>query len=170
VPAENVLQLDYVDEPRLWALMDAADVSVNLRWPTMGETSGTAIRALVLGTPLVVSDVGWFAELPDDAVEKIRVGQNEVDRIAETLLRLSRDAARRAELGAMGRAYVEREHELGRIADRYVSALEDAAGRPLLQKEIVHYVASAAADVGIAPRSAEAGAVGDALSEVGLGD
>ena len=44
--------------------MGACDVHVSLRSPTMGETSGTAIRALALGKPLVVSDVGWFAELP----------------------------------------------------------------------------------------------------------
>ena len=41
----------YVDERRLWELMVAADVHVNLRSPTMGETSGTAIRALSLGKP-----------------------------------------------------------------------------------------------------------------------
>ena len=61
----------YVDEARLWELMKACDVHVNLRSPTMGETSGTAIRALSLGKPLVVSDVGWFAELPDDVALKV---------------------------------------------------------------------------------------------------
>ena len=44
--------------------MAACDAIVSLRSPTMGETSGSAIRALSLGKPLVVSDVGWFAELP----------------------------------------------------------------------------------------------------------
>ena len=51
----------------MWSLMAACDVLVNLRYPTMGETSGSVIRALSLGKPLVVSDVGWFSELPDDA-------------------------------------------------------------------------------------------------------
>ena len=40
------------------ALMIAADVHVNLRSPTMGETSGTAIRALSLGRPLIVTENG----------------------------------------------------------------------------------------------------------------
>ena len=62
----------YVDEARLWALMKACDVHVSLRSPTMGETSGTAIRALALGKPLVVSDVGWFAELPRTSRSRCR--------------------------------------------------------------------------------------------------
>ena len=36
--------LDYVPEERMWSLMAACDVLVNLRYPTMGETSGSVIR------------------------------------------------------------------------------------------------------------------------------
>jgi glycosyltransferase involved in cell wall biosynthesis len=95
VAVENVIEIDYVDQLRLWSLMEAADLAVNLRWPTMGETSGTAIRSLVLATPLVVSDVGWFSELPDTAVVKMPVGPDEVDCLTQTLLRLSRDGGLR---------------------------------------------------------------------------
>src|SRR5207244_8358859 len=52
---EAVEWIDYVDEQRLWSLMAACDACVSLRAPTMGETSGSAIRALSLGRPLVVS-------------------------------------------------------------------------------------------------------------------
>jgi glycosyltransferase involved in cell wall biosynthesis len=170
VAVENVIEIDYVDQLRLWSLMDAADLAVNLRWPTMGETSGTAIRSLVLATPLVVSDVGWFSELPDTAVVKMPVGPDEVDCLTQTLLRLSRDGDLRAELGRAGRAYVQREHDLDLVADSYVAALEDAVGLPLVQNQVVRQVAEAAAVVGIEPISPETRAVGDALSEVGLGD
>jgi glycosyltransferase involved in cell wall biosynthesis len=170
VGTEDVLEIDYVDELRLWSLMDAVDVAVNLRWPTMGETSGTAIRSLVLGTPIVVSDVGWFSELPDGTVEKVRVGPQEVDVLADALARLSRDAGLRTELGRAAQAYVRGEHDLEHVADEYARALEDAAGRPLLQDEISAGVARAASEVGIQPLSPEAGRLGEAMSEVGLGD
>ena len=49
---EGVERLDYVPEERMWSLMAACDVLVNLRYPTMGETSGSVIRALSLGKPL----------------------------------------------------------------------------------------------------------------------
>ena len=46
---DGVERLDYVPEERMWSLMAACDVLVNLRYPTMGETSGSVIRALSLG-------------------------------------------------------------------------------------------------------------------------
>ena len=69
----GLMREDFVGEERLWALMAACDVVVSLRAPTMGETSGTAIRALTLGKPLVVSDVGWFGELPAAVALKVSV-------------------------------------------------------------------------------------------------
>ena len=40
----GIVREGFVDERRLWTLMAACDLHVNLRSPTMGETSGTAIR------------------------------------------------------------------------------------------------------------------------------
>jgi glycosyltransferase involved in cell wall biosynthesis len=168
--SEHVLQLDYVDEDRLWALIAAADVSVNLRWPTMGETSGTAIRTLVLGRPLVVSDVGWFSELPDEAIKKIPVGLDEVEVLADTLALLCRDEGLRAELGAAGEAWIRRNHDLGRAADAYTAALEEAAGRELVRSEVLREVGTAASELGIHAWDPEAATLGKALSDVGLGD
>ena len=82
---EGVVREDYVDEQRLWSLMAACDAIVSLRWPTMGETSGTAIRALGLGKPLVVSDVGWFSELPDEVALKVPVDEREQETLAAAL-------------------------------------------------------------------------------------
>ena len=42
---EGVIREDYVDEGRLWSLIEACDAIVSLRSPTMGETSGSAVRA-----------------------------------------------------------------------------------------------------------------------------
>ena len=90
-PADAIVREEYVDERRLWSLMAAADVVVSLRAPTMGETSGSAIRALSLGRPLVVSDVGWFAELPDAVALKIPVGAGETETLHASLELLARD-------------------------------------------------------------------------------
>ena len=94
----------YVDEARLWELMKACDVHVSLRSPTMGETSGTAIRALSLGKPLIVSDVGWFAELPDDVALKVAPDNDEVGALVAALELL---ATRPDVRGAMGEAALE---------------------------------------------------------------
>ena len=130
----------------MWSLMAACDVLVNLRFPTMGETSGSVIRALSLGKPLVVSDVGWFPELPDDVALKVPVDEFEV-RDARGRARVRR-RARHDELGAAARGYVEREHALERVADSYVAALEAAAGGDAVDDAVLLRIAEAAAEVG----------------------
>jgi len=144
--ADGVVRLDYVPEERMWSLMAACDVLVNLRFPTMGETSGSAIRALTLGKALVVSDVGWFSELPDGVALKVPVDEHEVP-LLEAALGLAADHA--AELGAAAREYVQREHSLERVANAYAAALETAAGGDAVDDAVLWRIAEAAADVGI---------------------
>jgi len=143
---DAITRLDYVPEERMWSLMRACDVLVNLRFPTMGETSGSVIRGLSLGKALVVSDVGWFAELPDGVALKIPVDDYEVP-LLEAALRLA--AEHRDALGAAARAYVEREHDLNRVADAYAAALETAAGGDAVADAVLWRIAEAAAEVGI---------------------
>ena len=143
---EGVIREPYVEEERLWSLMAACDGVVLLRAPTMGETSGSAIRALSLGKPLIVSDVGWFAELPDDVAIKVAPDEHEVEALTAALDRLPDPA-----MGAAARAYVEREHDLGGVAERYAAALERAAGDATVRERVLREVASAAADVGVDP-------------------
>jgi glycosyltransferase involved in cell wall biosynthesis len=144
--ADGVELLDYVPEQRLWSLMAACDVLVNLRFPTMGETSGSVIRALSLGRPLVVSDVGWFSELPDGVALKVPVDELEVPTLeAAIAFAVEHGDA----LGAAARAYVEREHALPRVADAYVAALEVAAGGDAVDDAVLWRIAEAAAAAGI---------------------
>lgn len=99
------------------------DVVLNLRYPTVGETSGSLLRAMGLGRPVIVSDIGAFAELPDDVCLKTPVGQGEEDLIFEYLnLLVSRPEAARA-LGARAKTYVERECNWETVAEQYASFL-----------------------------------------------
>jgi hypothetical protein len=61
-------------------------------------------------------------------------------------------------------------HDLERVADAYAAALEEAAGRDGVQAEVLTEVANAASEIGLEPTSPELKLVGEALSEVGLGD
>jgi glycosyltransferase involved in cell wall biosynthesis len=143
---EGVIREPYVEEDRLWSLMAACDGIVLLRAPTMGETSGSAIRALSLGKPLVVSDVGWFSELPDEVALKVAPDEHEIEALAVALERLPDPA-----MAAAARAYVEREHDLDRVADAYTAALEQAAGDATVRERVLREVAEAAAAVGVEP-------------------
>jgi glycosyltransferase involved in cell wall biosynthesis len=158
---EGVQRLDYVPEERMWSLMAACDVLVNLRYPTMGETSGSVIRALSLGKPLLVSDVGWFSELPDGVVLKIPVDELEV----ATLDAAFEFAMEHGEvLGAAARAYVQREHALSKAADAYAAALEVSAGGDVANDAVLWRIAEAATEVGID----DAGSLARAAIDAGI--
>jgi len=159
---DALVREEYLPEDRLWSLMAACDVLVNLRSPTMGETSGAVLRGLSLGRPMLVSDVGWFAELPDDVALRIPVDEYEVETIAAAL-ELAAD--RGAELGTAAREYVRGEHDLARSADAYARALEETAGADAVNDAVLWRLAEAAAEVGLddvaelARRAREAGLV-----------
>ena len=164
---EGVEHRDYVPEDELWSLMAACDAIVSLRSPTMGETSGSAIRALSLGKPLVVSDVGWFAELPDDAVLKVPVDEREEDTLLASLEALA-DPAVRVAMGAKALELVEREHRVETVAEAYAAALEQMAGGPAVAEHVLRDVATAAAEVGL--DGDDAAVLAARLREVGLGE
>jgi glycosyltransferase involved in cell wall biosynthesis len=159
---EGVLREPYVEEERLWALMQACDACILLRSPTMGETSGSAIRTLSLGKPLVVSDIGWFAELPADVALKVPVGAGEVEALTDALRRLAEPGVA-ARMGEAAQAYVRAEHDLDRVAGEYVAALEQAAGSGAVEAKILQAVAEAAADTGVDPAR-----LGPELAALGL--
>jgi glycosyltransferase involved in cell wall biosynthesis len=166
---ERLFREGWADESRLWALMTGVDVCVNLRYPTMGETSGTVIRALSLGKPLVVSDVGWFSELSDDIALKVTVDEREVETLAAALeLLVTREDVREA-MGSAASELARREHDLDRVADLYAAVLEEAAGGEAVGDAVLREVSVAAADVGISPDSVEAREIARRLAEVELG-
>jgi glycosyltransferase involved in cell wall biosynthesis len=166
---EGLVREGWIDESRLWALMAGSDVLVNLRYPTMGETSGSVIRALSLGKPSVVSDVGWFSELPDEAALKIPIGDDEIATLTAALELLVTRGDVRSALGSAAAELAHREHGVDRVADLYVAALEQAAGGGAVDDAVLRQVSGAAADVGIEAGSAEAREIARRLAEVELG-
>src|ERR1700689_1464646 len=65
--------------------MAACDIILNLRYPTVGESSGSMLRALGLGKAGLVSDIGSFSEFPGSVCLKVPVGPAEEDLLFEYL-------------------------------------------------------------------------------------
>ena len=104
-----------------------ADVVVNLRNPTVGETSATALRALAAGRPLIVWDHGWYAELPDDVCLKAPPGDEE--GLLAAMLALADDAERRQAMGQRAAEHAARVHTPARTVDAYLQAVHSALTR-----------------------------------------
>jgi glycosyltransferase involved in cell wall biosynthesis len=116
----------YLDDADFWRAASAADLAINLRHPTMGETSGAVCRLAGFGLPVVVSDVGWFRELPDSFAAKIPVGRGEVERLAAELSTIAfepGEAGRRADAARVWAATKAPRHS----AAAYAAVLEEAA-------------------------------------------
>ena len=107
--------------------LSACDIVLNLRYPTVGESSGTLLRALGLGKAALVSEVGSFREFPDDVCLKVPVGAAEEDTIFEYLnLLVARPEVAHA-LGAHARAYVAERCSWPAVARQYTGFLEAVA-------------------------------------------
>jgi len=112
------------------AYIEACDVVLNLRYPTVGETSGSLLRALGAGKAVLVSNCGAFGELPDDVCLKVPVGAGEEDLIFEYLnVLISRPDLAEA-MGARARSWVERECTWSQAAQRYVAFAESVLRGP----------------------------------------
>jgi glycosyltransferase involved in cell wall biosynthesis len=108
---------------RLERAMAACDIIVNLRRPTIGETSGTALRALALERALVVRDLGWFSEIP--ATCSLKIGATaEVDELVHALETLAAQPDLRQRLGAAARAHLQAEGAVAQVAQRYTAFLQ----------------------------------------------
>jgi glycosyltransferase involved in cell wall biosynthesis len=61
---DNIVIHGRVEHNIFLNLLRRMNLCLALRFPTMGETSAIVMRALQFGVPVVVSDVGWYSELP----------------------------------------------------------------------------------------------------------
>jgi glycosyltransferase involved in cell wall biosynthesis len=120
------------DRVPLWTLpahMNAADLVVHLRYPTARETSASLLRILAQGRPTILSDLEQWADVPDEAVVRVDVSQEE-GAVMRALLQLAGDPKRRLRLGASAQAFVEREHSPAACRAGYESAIAMAAAWP----------------------------------------
>jgi glycosyltransferase involved in cell wall biosynthesis len=138
----------YLSDDDFWRAASAADFGVNLRHPTMGETSGAVCRLAGFGLPLVVSDTGWFRELPDTFASKVPVGGDEVPRLAAAMEALAFDPERTRARSAAAVAWGEARRP-DRIADAYADVLREAAEGLARPRGLRGLVASGLVEVGV---------------------
>jgi glycosyltransferase involved in cell wall biosynthesis/SAM-dependent methyltransferase len=132
--------------------LSACDIVLNLRYPTVGESSGTLLRSLGLGKAVLVSDIGSFREYPDDICLKVPVGPGEEDLIFEYLNLLVSRPGVAGELGTRAREYVSRECSWEAVARRYAEFLRAVAeGREYVSVNTAAVSVATVATVAIEP-------------------
>ncbi len=99
------------------------DIALNMRERTVGETSASLCRILSGGVCSVVSDVGWYAELPADCVVKVSLDAHTDAQLLAFLRRLIEDQELRQRIGENARRYALAEHKIERSADAYLDVI-----------------------------------------------
>jgi len=110
--------------------MAACDVAVNLRYPTGGETSGACLRLLGHGRPTIVSDVGWFSEIPSSCCARVASGSHEAAEIAALLGALAGNETLRTALGANAAEWAAECHRLADSARGYADVVARSIDDP----------------------------------------
>jgi glycosyltransferase involved in cell wall biosynthesis len=116
--------------PEAWRhWLAAADIAVQLRRHSRGETSGAVMDSMAAGLPTIANAHGPMAELPPDAVLLLAEVPTP-DELALALQGLAKDAGWRQRLGAAGRRHVVTAHAPERAAAGYAAAIEAAYALP----------------------------------------
>ncbi|KUG21236.1 mannosyltransferase a [hydrocarbon metagenome] len=124
----SVVKTDFVPFADIVKFLAVADFCVNLRHPTAGETSGSVLRIMAAKKPVIVSDVGWFSEIPDDCCLKVAVDSNEEDLLLAYMQTLAANARMREAIGENALRWVERDHNPEKIAREFYRYIKSVVG------------------------------------------
>jgi glycosyltransferase involved in cell wall biosynthesis len=103
--------------------LSAADVGVQLRTLSRGETSGAVLDCMNYGLATIINANGSMADLPDDGVVKIRDDFTD-EELAEGLFKLWRDKEFRDAFGECAQNTIRTRHAPRTCADQYFDAIE----------------------------------------------
>jgi glycosyltransferase involved in cell wall biosynthesis len=126
--AKRIRITGWADESIFHSYLVAADVAVQLRSQSRGETSAAVFDCMSQALPTVVNAHGSFVELPSEAVWMLpdEFEINELTRAMETLWH---DVQLRLAIGAKARRHVLDHHNPATCARQYEQAIEQAHAR-----------------------------------------
>jgi len=108
--------MGYQPDDVVVAMLEGADVCINLRWPSFEGASASLMQQLELGKPVLAIDSAGFAELPESAL--VKIPPHDDDALVQGLERLVQDEAFRRSVGTAAKAVADK-----RKPERYASAL-----------------------------------------------
>ena len=132
----------WVDQQKFRDYLASANVGVQLRTLSRGETSGTVLDCMNYGLPTILNANGSMADLDEDAVWKLP-DEFDDEQLIEALETLWRDQDRRKSLGDRAKAVIIDKHDPARCAALYMNAIEDfyTKNQPIF-KELFPKIAS----------------------------
>lgn len=100
----------YTPESELNKVLKTSHLAINLRYPTMGEASGSQLRIWYHALPSLVTDIGWYSALARDTVAHVRP-EHEVADIQSHLRAFLENPQPFAEMGQRGLRTLREQHD-----------------------------------------------------------
>lgn len=66
-----IIKTGFFDNADFFNAINSCNLIMNLRYPYQGESSATLIQCMDMEKICVVTDIGWFSEIPDNCVIKL---------------------------------------------------------------------------------------------------
>jgi hypothetical protein len=153
----------YAKESEYCDYLAAADLAVQLRIGSRGETSATIFDCLAHRVPLIINAHCSAAELPDDVVTKLDDSFTD-QALSATLASLRANVDLRRKLAARGTSYLNEVHHPERVAELYREIIEEAYTNSsgAQEQRLVQAIARISAPVG--PTDADLAGVATALA------
>ncbi|RUU12461.1 glycosyltransferase [Mesorhizobium sp. USDA-HM6] len=140
--AERIRITGWADMTTYRNYLAAADIAVQLRTQSRGETSAATLDCLNHGLATVVNAHGSLTELPDESVWKLPDDFHD-DGLTEALETLWKNADLRRSLGERGRNMMNVEHSPAKCARSYRDAIEHFNSKPsLVLPTLINKIAS----------------------------
>lgn len=163
---DHLVQLHgFVSDEKLDEALAAAHLAINLRYPSMGEASGSQLRLWSWALPSLVTDVDWYARLPDDAVAFVRPGL-EFEDIQNHLNAFLRDPESFQKMGARGQRILQQEHTHEKYGETLLQLI--AAAQRFRPQAELHRLAERTGKSISAWSNRETGRVAQAIQELSL--
>lgn len=122
IPGQAVIT-GWLDHDHYKQYLAAADMAVQLRTDSRGETSGTVLDCMNYGLATIINAHGALTEMPEDAVCKLS-DTCSVAELVDALTQLYQDADYRQQLGQRARERVLVHHAPRVCGDQYAQAIE----------------------------------------------
>jgi glycosyltransferase involved in cell wall biosynthesis len=153
-----------LDEFKRW--IAKTDIAINLRDQTVGETSASLCRLMAAGVPTIVSNIGWYSELPNDCVVKINPGPDGDLQIGVCLKELMQNVALRTSIGNNARRLMFAKHTVERTASEYLDFINQVIARRARRKFVDSISSEIASLSNVEPDELLLSAVAPAISEL----
>lgn len=111
-----------IEDYRAW--LNAADIGVQLRTMSRGETSAAILDCMNYGLATIVNKHGSMTELPDNTVLSLP-DDFICEELSEALTFLWENSHQRDEFGRQAREFIREQHCPARCADMYAVAIEN---------------------------------------------